>query len=49
MFNFRGVLSVKKDGEMIYKNNEYCGLNREENSCKKSVEDKVKSMQEVDI
>ncbi|MCW6078998.1 hypothetical protein [Clostridium sporogenes] len=49
MFNFRGVLSVKKDGEIIYKNNEYCKLKREETSCKKSVENKVKSMQEVDI
>ncbi|EQB4335481.1 hypothetical protein ACYJ2V_001168 [Clostridium botulinum] len=49
MFNFRGVLSVKKDGEIIYKNNEYCKLNKGETSCKKSVEDKVKSMQEVDI
>nr|WP_242568558.1 hypothetical protein [Clostridium botulinum] len=49
MFNFKGVLSIKKDGEIIYKNNEYCKLNREETSCKKSVEDEVKSMQEVDI
>ncbi|WP_045517775.1 hypothetical protein [Clostridium sporogenes] len=49
MFNFRGVLSVKKDGEIIYKNNEYCKLKGEETSCKKSDEYEVKSMQEVDI
>ncbi|MDS1003679.1 hypothetical protein P9J83_09255 [Clostridium sporogenes] len=49
MFNFRGVLSIKKDGEIIYENNEYCKLKGEETSCKKFVEYEVKSMQEVDI
>ncbi|MGU9539213.1 hypothetical protein ACQX0N_09565 [Clostridium tepidum] len=49
MFNFRGVLSLKKDGEIIYKKNEYCKLNREETSLNKSAELEVKSMQEVDV
>lgn len=46
-FNFEGIISIKKNGEFIYKNNQYCKSNREETSCKKSVGHEVICDKEV--
>lgn len=46
--NFEGIISIKKNGEFIYKNNQYCKSNREETSYKKSASSTVELTKEVD-
>ncbi|WP_061321069.1 hypothetical protein [Clostridium botulinum] len=47
MFNFSGVLSIKKDGEIIYDKKDTFTLNRRKTSCEKSSEDKIHLVQKV--
>ncbi|ACO86366.1 hypothetical protein EXM36_07900 [Clostridium botulinum] len=47
MFNFSGVLSIKKEGEIIYEKKDTFTLNRKKTSCKKSSKDKIQLVHKV--
>ncbi|APH17619.1 hypothetical protein JQ038_19490 [Clostridium botulinum] len=47
MFNFSGVLSIKKEGEIIYEKKDTFTLNRKKTSCEKSSKDKIQLVKKV--
>ncbi|AUM96818.1 TPA: hypothetical protein LA742_001714 [Clostridium botulinum] len=49
MFNFSGVLSIKKDGEIIYEKKDTFTLNKEKTSYEKFTEDKIKLIQKANV
>ncbi len=49
MFNFSGVLSIKKDGEIIYEKKDTFTLNKEKTSSEKFAEDKIKLIQKANV
>ncbi|WP_409068824.1 hypothetical protein ACFLKB_17480 [Clostridium sp. FAM 1755] len=48
MFDFSGVLSIKKNGEIIYEKKDTFTLNKEETSYENLTKDKIKSIKKFD-
>ncbi|EJP6472773.1 hypothetical protein AB2063_001165 [Clostridium botulinum] len=47
MFDFSGVLSIKKNGEIIYEKKDTFTLNKEETSYENLTKDKIKSIKKI--